>query len=140
MTQEHPRARALPPLPLDEWEDHQRDAAPLLSGNRQGEDGDSHRTGTTGGTLRSTSPPAGLTTGPIPYGLRSRPSTSLSICDENRLDRDHRRRRRVLLRPGRPAGRASSTARLFEGLESLGIHASINPKPFGLDDEHALDV
>ncbi len=29
--------------------------------------------------------------------------------------------------------------RLFDGLAALGIDASINTRPFGLDDEHALD-
>src|SRR3712207_78984 len=84
MTQEHRTARALPPLPLDEWEDTKE-------------------------TLHRYCQIAGKEGGAFSFDLDDLPV-------------------------------AQFYRRLFEGLASLGIHASINPKPFDLDDEHALDV
>ena len=79
----------------------------------------------------------GLTTGPIPYG-RTTFDVSFDLL-ENRL----------AVTTGE--GGAFSFAlddlpvaefyrRLIEGLRSLGIDASIDPKPFDLDDEHTLDA
>ncbi len=128
-------ARALPSLPLGEWEDTKETL---------------HRYCQIVGKLRMECSPyrnhwwhvtlyvttRGLTTGPIPYG-----QTAFDISFdllENRLA------------VSTSEGGAFSFAiddlpvaefyrRLFEGLGSLGIDASINPRPFDLDDEHTLE-
>jgi hypothetical protein len=135
MTQEHRTAQPLPPLPLDEWEDTKETL---------------HRYCQIAGKVRMEYSPyrnhwwhvtlyvttRGLTTGPIPYGR--------TIFD---ISFDLRENRLVVTTS---EGGAFSFAlddlcvaefyrRLFEGLGSLGIYASINTKPFDLDDEYTLD-
>jgi hypothetical protein len=136
MTQEHRTERVLPPLPLDEWEDTKETL---------------HRYCQIAGKVRMEYSPyrnhwwhvtlyvttRGLTTGPIPYGR-----TTFDISFDLRENR-------LVVTTGEGGAFsfdlddlpvAQFYLRLFEGLASLGIHASINPKPFDLDDEHALDV
>jgi Family of unknown function (DUF5996) len=125
----------LPPLPLQEWEDTKETL---------------HRYCQIAGKVRMEYSPfrnhwwhvtlyvttRGLTTGPIPYG-RTTFDISFDLL-ENRL----------AVTTGE--GGAFSFAlddlpvaefyrRLFEGLGSLGIDASVNTKPFDLDDEYTLD-
>lgn len=78
----------------------------------------------------------GLTTGPIPYGNKTY-EISLDLLD-NRLE--------VVTSEGGNFAFALDDMpvaefyrKLFEGLASLGIEASINTRPFDLDDEQALD-
>jgi hypothetical protein len=129
-------APTLPPLPLDEWEDTKETL---------------HRYCQVVGKVRMECSPyrnhwwhvtlyvatRGLTTGPIPYG-RTTFDISFDLL-ENRL----------AVTTGE--GGAFSFAlddlpvaefyrRLFEGLRSLGIDASINTKPFELEDDHPLDA
>jgi hypothetical protein len=136
MTQEDRTARALPPLPLDEWENTKETL---------------HRYCQIAGKVRMEYSPfrnhwwhvtlyvttRGLTTGPIPYGR-----TTFDIFFDLRENR-------LVVTTGEGGAFsfdlddppvAQFYRRLFEGLESLGIRASMNPKPFDLDDEHALDV
>jgi Family of unknown function (DUF5996) len=126
----------LPPLPLQEWEDTKETL---------------HRYCQIAGKVRMEYSPfrnhwwhvtlyvttRGLTTGPIPYGR-----TTFDISFDLRENR-------LVVTTGEGGAFsfdlddlpvAQFYRRLFEGLESLGIHASINPKPFDLDDEHALDA
>ena len=126
----------LPPLPLEEWEDTKETL---------------HRYCQIVGKVRLKYSPyrnhwwhvtlyvttRGLTTGPIPYG-----STTFDISFdmlENRL--------LVTTSEGSSFSFALDDLsvagfyrRLFEGLGSLGIDASINTRPFDLDDEHTLDM
>ncbi len=128
-------ARALPPLPLGEWEDTKETL---------------HRYCQIAGKVRMEYSPyrnhwwhvtlyvttRGLTTGPIPYG-----GTTFDISFdllENRLV--------VTTSEGGAFSFALDDVpvaefyrRLFDGLGSLGIDASINTQPFDLDDEHTLD-
>ena len=130
------RARALPPLPLGEWIDTKETL---------------HRYCQIVGKVRMEYSPyrhhwwhvtlyvttRGLTTGPIPYG-----DTTFDISFnllENRLE--------VTTSEGDAFSFALDDLpvaefyrRLFEGLGSLGIDASINTKPFALDDEYSLDT
>ena len=129
-------APALQPLPLEEWEDTRETL---------------HRYCQITGKVRMEYSPyrnhwwhvthyvttRGLTTGPIPYG-RTTFDISFDLL-ENRLA--------VTTGEGGAFSFdldelpvAQFYRKLFEGLGSLGIDASINPKPFDLDDEHALDV
>ena len=129
-------ARALPPLPLEEWEDSKETL---------------HRYCQIVGKVRMEYSPyrnhwwhvtlyvstRGLATGPIPYG-----GTTFDIAFDLLANR---------LAVTTSEGGAFSFAlddlpvaefyrRLFDGLGSLGIDASINTKPFALDDEHTLDT
>jgi hypothetical protein len=128
--------RALPPLPLGEWEDTKETL---------------HRYCQIVGKVRMEYSPyrnhwwhvtlyvstRGLATGPIPYG-----GTTFDIAFDLLANR---------LAVTTSEGGAFSFAlddlpvaefyrRLFDGLGSLGIDASINTKPFALDDEHTLDT
>ena len=125
----------LPPLPLEEWEDTKETL---------------HRYAQVVGKVRmELSPPRnhwwhvtlyvtprGLTTGPIPY-----PAGTFDVSFdllENRLvvttseDRDF-----GFALDDLPV--AEFYGRLFGGLDSLGIDASINTRPFDLEDEHTLE-
>ena len=129
-------APALQPLPLEEWEDTRETL---------------HRYCQITGKVRMEYSPyrnhwwhvthyvttRGLTTGPIPYG-RTTFDISFDLL-ENRLA--------VTTGEGGAFSFdldelpvAQFYRKLFEGLGSLGIDASINPKPFDLDDEHTLDA
>jgi Family of unknown function (DUF5996) len=138
MTQEHLMARALPPLPLDDWEDTKETL---------------HRYCQIAGKVRMELSPfrnhwwhvtlyvttRGLSTGPIPYGPYG--SATFGICFdllENKL----------VVTTSDEGGFsfalddlpvAEFYRRLFDGLRSLGIDAAINTKPFELDDEYTLD-
>jgi hypothetical protein len=125
----------LPPLPLEEWEDTKETL---------------HRYCQIVGKVRmELSPPRnhwwhvtlyvtprGLTTGPIPYPagtfeisfdlLENRLAVTTSEAGEFSFALDNL-----------PV--AEFYSRLMEGLASLGIEVSINPRPFDLDDEHTLE-
>jgi hypothetical protein len=125
----------LPPLPLEEWEATKETL---------------HRYCQIAGKLRmELTPPLnhwwhvtlhvdsrGLISGPIPYY-----GSSFELCFDlvdNRLV--------VATSEGEGFSFALDDLpvaefyrRLFEGLESLDIEASINPRPFDLDDEHTLE-
>ena len=128
-------ARALPPLPLDEWEATKETL---------------HRYCQTAGKMRMELSPfrnhwwhvtlnfttRGLTTGPIPYGnmtfdisfdlVSNRLAVTTSGMDEFYFALDDL-----------PV--AEFYGSLFGGLESLGIKATINTNPFDLHDEQMLD-
>jgi hypothetical protein len=128
-------APTLPPLPLKGWEDTKETL---------------HRYCQKVGKLRMEYSPyrnhwwhvtlyvttRGLTTGPIPYG-RTSFDISFDLLEN-----------RVAVTTGEDAFSfalndlpvAEFYQRLFEGLRSLEIDASINPEPFRLDDEHTLDA
>jgi uncharacterized protein DUF5996 len=138
MTQEHLMARALPTLPLDDWEDTKETL---------------HRYCQIAGKVRMELSPfrnhwwhvtlyvttRGLSTGPIPYGPYG--SATFDICFdllENKLavtTSDEGEFSFAL--DDLPV--AEFYRRLFDGLRSLGIDAAINTKPFELDDEYTLD-
>ncbi|HZC83743.1 MAG TPA: DUF5996 family protein [Rubrobacter sp.] len=135
MTHEHRTARALPPLPLDEWEDTKETL---------------HRYCQIAGKVRMECSPfrnhwwhvtlyvttCGLTTGPIPYG-RTTFDISFDLL-ENRLDVSTSDKGEFSFAlDDLPV--AEFYRRLFDGLNSLDIDVSVNPKPFGLDDDHTLD-
>jgi hypothetical protein len=138
MTQEHHTARALPPLPLDEWEDTKETL---------------HRYCQIVGKLRMELSPfrnhwwhvtlyvttRGLSTGPIPYGPHDSATFDISFdLLENKLavtTSDEGEFSFAL--DDLPVARFYG--RLFDGLRSLGIDAAINTKPFALDDEFTLD-
>src|SRR5918998_2184730 len=138
MTQEHLMARALPPLPLDEWEDTKETL---------------HRYCQIAGKVRMEYSPyrnhwwhvtlyvttRGLTTGPIPYGPYG--SATFDICFdllENKLAVTTSAEGEFSFAlDDLPV--AEFYRRLFDGLRSLGIEAAISTKPFGLDDEYTLD-
>ncbi len=128
-------APTLPPLPLKEWEDTKETLHRYcqIAGKVRMEYSP-YRNHWWNVTLYVTT--RGLTTGPIPYG-----HTTFDISFdllENRL----------AVTPGEGAFSfalddlpvAEFYRRLFEGLRSLEIDASINPEPFGLGDEHTLDT
>ena len=80
--------------------------------------------------------PRGLTTGPIPYAAGTF-DISFDLLDS-----------RLVITTGEGTGFdfpiddlpvAQFYGKLFEGLDSLGIEASINANPFDLDDEHSLE-
>jgi hypothetical protein len=128
--------RELPPLPLGEWEDTKQTLhryCQVLGKLRL--ELSPHRNHWWHVTLYVT--PRGLTTGPIPHAAGTF-EASLDLLD-NRLV--------VVTSEGGgfefgmdnlPV--AGFYERLFSGLTSLGIEASINTKPFDLDDEHPLDA
>jgi hypothetical protein len=130
------KAPTFPSLPLEEWEDTKETL---------------HRYCQIVGKLRMEYSPyrnhwwhvtlyvttRGLTTGPIPYGDTTF-DVSFDLVE-------------IRLAVTTSEGGAFSFAlddlpvaefyrRLFEGLGSLGIDASINTNPFDLDDEHTLDT
>src|SRR5829696_5589511 len=125
----------LPPLPLQEWENTKETL---------------HRYCQIAGKVRMEYSPyrnhwwhvtlyvttRGLTTGPIPYG-RTTFDISFDLL-ENRLDVTTSEKGEFSFALD-DLSVANFYRRLFEGLGSLGIDASINTKPFGLDDEYTLD-
>ena len=131
-------ARALPPLPLDDWEDTKETL---------------HRYCQIAGKVRMELSPfrnhwwhvtlyvttRGLSTGPIPYGPYGSATFDISFdLLENKLamtTSDEGEFSFVL--DDLPV--AEFYRRLFDGLRSLGIEAAISTKPFGLDDEYTLD-
>ena len=125
----------LPDLPLEEWEDTKETL---------------HRYCQVVGKVRmELSPfrnhwwhvtlyvtPRGLTTGPIPYAVGTF-DISFDLLDG-----------RLVVTTSEGTGFdfpiadlpvAGFYGKLFEGLDSLGIEASINANPFDLDDEHTLE-
>jgi hypothetical protein len=136
MTQERLIARALPPLPLDKWEDTKETL---------------HRYCQIAGKVRMELSPfknhwwhvtlhvtiRGLSTGPIPYGNMTF-DISFDLVDNNRLALTTSSGDELSFTlDDLPV--AEFYSRLFGGLESLGIKAAINTKPFDLDDEYTLD-
>jgi hypothetical protein len=138
MTQEYLMARALPPLPLDDWEDTKETL---------------HRYCQIAGKVRMELSPfrnhwwhvtlyvttRGLSTGPIPYGPYGSATFDISFdLLENKLvvtTSDEGEFSFAL--DDLPV--AEFYRRLFDGLRSLGIETAISTKPFGLDDEYTLD-
>jgi hypothetical protein len=128
-------APTLPLLPLKEWEDTKETL---------------HRYCQIAGKVRMEYSPyrnhwwhvtlyvttCGLTTGPIPYG-RTTFDISFDLL-ENRLAVTTGEGAFSFALDDLPV--AEFYRRLFEGLRSLEIDASINPVPFRLDDEHTLDA
>jgi hypothetical protein len=128
-------APTLPPLPLKGWEDTKETL---------------HRYCQIAGKVRMEYSPyrnhwwhvtlyvttRGLTTGPIPYG-RTTFDISFDLL-ENRLAVTTGEGAFSFALDDLPV--AEFYRRLFEGLRSLEIDASINPVPFRLDDEHTLDA
>jgi len=126
---------ALPPLPLDAWEDTKEAL---------------HRYAQVVGKIRLANAPfknhwwhvtlyvgpRGLSTGPIPYG-RTNFEIGLNLRD-NRLE----------ARAGNGGSFgfalddlavADFYRKLVDGLAAIGLEVSIDPRPFDLDDEHPLD-
>src|SRR5918998_2422400 len=135
MTQEHLMGRALPPLPLDEWEDTKETLhryCQIVGKVRM--EYSPYRNHWWHVTLYATT--RGLTTGPIPYG-RTPFELSFDLL-ENRLAVTTGEGAFSFALDDLPV--AEFYRRLFEGLRSLEIDASINPVPFRLDDEHTLDA
>jgi hypothetical protein len=129
------KAPTLPPLPLEEWEATKETLhryCQIVGKVRM--EHSPYRNHWWHVTLYVTT--RGLTTGPIPHG-----DTIFDISFdllENRLA--------VTTSEGGAFSFALDDLpvaefyrRLFQGLGSLGIDASINTKPFDLDDEHTLD-
>jgi hypothetical protein len=138
MTKEYHMARALAPLPLDNWEDTKETL---------------HRYCQIAGKVRMELSPfrnhwwhvtlyvttRGLSTGPIPYGPYGSATFDISFdLLENKL----------AVTTSDDGGFyfalddlpvAEFYRRLFDGLRSLGIEAAINTKPFALNDEYTLD-
>ena len=135
MVPEDASGAALPPLPLDAWEDTKETL---------------HRYAQVVGKIRLANAPfknhwwhvtlyvdaRGLTTGPIPYG-RTNFEIGLNLMD-NRLEAR--------------AGNGGSFAfalddlavadfyrKLVDGLAAIGVEVSIDPRPFDLGDEQPLD-
>ena len=135
MTQEHRTPQALPPLPLDDWEDTKETL---------------HRYCQIAGKVRMEYSPfrnhwwhvtlyvttRGLTTGPIPYG-RTAFDISFDLLENRLVVTTSEGGAFLFVLDDLPV--AQFYRKLFEGLGSLGIDASINTKPFGLDDEYTLD-
>ena len=131
-------ARALPPLPLDDWEGTKETL---------------HRYCQIAGKVRMELSPfrnhwwhvtlyvttRGLSTGPIPYGPYGSATFDISFdLHENKLavttsddDGFYFTLDNLTV--------AEFYRRLFDGLHSLGIEITINTKPFALDDEYTLD-
>jgi uncharacterized protein DUF5996 len=126
----------LPPLPLEEWEDTKETL---------------HRYCQIVGKVRMEYLPyrnhwwhvtlyvttRGLTTGPIPYG----PATfdiSFDLLENRLLVTTSEGSAFSFALDDLPV--AEFYRRLFEGLGTLGIDASINTKPFDLGDEQTLDM
>src|SRR5215203_3367534 len=135
MTQEPRTARALPPLPLDDWEDTKETL---------------HRYCQIAGKVRMEYSPYrnhwwhvtlyvtthGLTTGPIPY-CRTTFDISFDLLENKLAVTTSDKGEFFFALDDLPV--AQFYRKLFDGLNSLGIDASINTKPFGLDDEYTLD-
>jgi hypothetical protein len=128
-------APTLPPLPLKEWEDTKETLHRYcqIAGKVRMEYSP-YRNHWWNVTLYVTT--RGLTTGPIPYG-RTTFDISFDLL-ENRLVVTTGEGAFSFALDDLPV--AEFYRRLFEGLRSLEIDASINPEPFGLDDEHTLDT
>jgi hypothetical protein len=135
MTREHQTVLALPPLPLDEWEDTKETLhryCQVVGKVRMGLS--PFRNHWWHVTLYVTA--RGLSTGPVSYGsvtfdisfdlLENTLSVTTSDGSEFTFALDHL-----------PV--AGFYRRLFEGLRWLGIDTAINTKPFDLDDEQMLD-
>jgi hypothetical protein len=138
MTQEHFMARALPPLPLDDWEGTKETL---------------HRYCQIAGKVRMELSPfrnhwwhvtlyvttRGLSTGPIPYGPYGGSTFDISFdLLDNRLAVTTRGDGGFYFAlDDLPV--AEFYRRLFDGLRSLGIEAAINTKAFALDDGYTLD-
>ena len=128
-------ARALPPLPLDDWEDTKENL---------------HRYCQIAGKVRMEYSPfrnhwwhvtlyvttRGLTTGPIPYG-RTTFDISFDLLENKLVVTTSDEGEFSFALDDLPV--AEFYRRLFDGLRSLGVDAAINTKPFGLDDEYTLD-
>jgi hypothetical protein len=124
----------LPPLPLEEWEDTKETLhryCQIVGKVRM--ELSNFRNHWWHVTLYIT--PRGLATGPIPYSAGTF-DVSFDLLDS-----------RLVIVTSEGTGFdfsiddlpvAQFYAKLFEGLDSLGIEASINVKPFDLDDEHTL--
>ncbi|QIN78408.1 hypothetical protein GBA65_07580 [Rubrobacter marinus] len=124
----------LPPLPLDEWEDTKETL---------------HRYCQIVGKVRmELSPPRnhwwhvtlyvtphGLTTGPVPYRAGTF-DLSFDLLENRLLATTSEGGAFGFALDDLPV--AEFYGRLFDGLGFLGIEASINTKPFDLDDEHTL--
>ncbi len=138
MTQEHLVAWALPPLPLDNWEDTKETL---------------HRYCQIAGKVRMGLSPfrnhwwhvtlyvttRGLSTGPIPYGPYDGATLDISFdLLENKLAVTASDEGEFSF-PLDDLPVAKFYLRLFDALRSLGLDAAINTKPFALDDEYALD-
>jgi hypothetical protein len=128
-------APTLPPLPLKEWEDTKETLHRYcqIAGKVRMEYSP-YRNHWWNVTLYVTT--RGLTTGPIPHG-RTTFDISFDLL-ENRLVVTTGEGAFSFALDDLPV--AEFYRRLFEGLRSLEIDASINPEPFGLDDEHTLDT
>ena len=128
-------APTLPPLPLKEWEDTKETLHRYcqIAGKVRMEYSP-YRNHWWNVTLYVTT--RGLTTGPIPYG-RTTFDISFNLL-ENRLAVTTGEGAFSFALDDLPV--AEFYRRLFEGLRSLEIDASINPESFGLDDEHTLDT
>jgi hypothetical protein len=128
-------APTLPPLPLKEWEDTKETLHRYcqIAGKVRIEYSP-YRNHWWNVTLYVTT--RGLTTGPIPYG-RTTFDISFDLL-ENRLAVTTGEGAFSFALDDLPV--AEFYRRLFEGLRSLEIDASINPESFGLDDEHTLDT
>jgi hypothetical protein len=135
MRQEHRKVQALPPLPLDEWEDTKETLhryCQIVGKVRMGLS--PFKNHWWHATLYTTT--RGLSTGPIPYGgstfdisfdlLENRLSVTTSDEDAFSFALDDL-----------PV--AEFYRRLFEGLRWLSIDTTINTKPFDLGDEQTLD-
>jgi hypothetical protein len=129
-------ARSLPPLPLEDWEETKETLhryCQIVGKVRM--EYSPYRNHWWHVTLYVTT--RGLTTSPIPYGemtfdisfdlLENRLAVTTSEGDAFSFALDDL-----------PV--AEFYQRLFEGLESLGIDATINTRSFDLDDEHTLDT
>ena len=128
-------APTLPPLPLKEWEDTKETLHRYcqIAGKVRMEYSP-YRNHWWNVTLYVTT--RGLTTGPIPYE-RTTFDISFDLL-ENRLAVTTGEGAFSFALDDLPV--AEFYRRLFEGLRSLEIDASINPVPFRLDDEHTLDA
>ena len=128
-------APTLPPLPLKGWEDTKETLhryCQIVGKVRM--EYSPYRNHWWHVTLYVTT--RGLTTGPIPYG-RMTFDISFDLLD-NRLAVTTGEGTFSFALDDLPV--AKFYRRLFEGLRSLEIDASINPVPFRLDDEHTLDA
>jgi hypothetical protein len=138
MMQEHFTARALPPLPLDEWENTKETL---------------HRYCQIVGKVRMALSPfrnhwwhvtlyvttSGLSTGPTPYGPYGSATFDISFdLLENKLAVTANDEGEFSFAFG-DLPVAHFYRRLFDGLRSLGIDVAINTKPFDLNDEYTLD-
>jgi hypothetical protein len=130
------KASTLPPLPLEEWEDTKETLhryCQIVGKVRM--EYSPYRNHWWHVTLYVTT--RGLTTGPIPYG----PATfdiSFDLLENRLLVTTSEGDAFSFALDDLPV--AEFYRRLFEGLGTLGIDASINTRPFELGDEHTLDI